>query len=153
MTALAPVMLSVPDAFLVKEVPGWEREGRPCVQTLVPMVYGVGYKESATQITVPAGYVTDFASIPRLCWTLIGPPLGRHARAAILHDWLYDTNGEQGRFTREQSDNIFLECMEVLGVGWAKRSAMFRAVRLGGASGWQGADARPDVRSIALSPV
>jgi len=40
-------------------------------------------------ITVPAGYRTDFASIPRLVWPLL-PPVGRGGKAAIIHDWLCD---------------------------------------------------------------
>jgi len=141
----------VTEAFIVKELPGEERGGRSCVQLLADVIYGVGSETSEEQFIVPEGYVTDFASIPRAAWSLIGPPLGRHARAAILHDWLYDTNGAGGRFDREASDRIFLEAMKVLGVNWAKRSLMFRAVRLGGASGWKGAAARPLVRRVVLS--
>ena len=141
----------VTEAYIVKELPGEERNGRPCVQLLADVIYGVGGKDSEEQFVVPEGYVTDFASIPRAAWTLIGPPLGRHARAAILHDWLYDTNGAWGRFDRETSDRIFLEAMKVLGVNWVKRSLMFRAVRLGGAGGWQGEAARPLVRRVAVS--
>ncbi len=39
-------------------------------------------------ILVPAGYVTDFASIPRIS-RLFFSSLGRHAEAAVAHDWLY----------------------------------------------------------------
>ena len=42
-------------------------------------------------ITVPAGYRTDFASIPRpitrLAWPLM-PPVRRSGKAAVIHDWL-----------------------------------------------------------------
>lgn len=131
-----------------------EVEGRCFVQLLLPFEYRVGHADSPVVIVAPAGYVTDFASIPRVAWTLIGPPLGRHARAAIIHDWLYDTNGDWGRFSREQSDEIFLEAMEVVGVPWLKRSAMFRAVRAGGASGWKGpGEESPWIDRIDLSPM
>ena len=44
-------------------------------------------------ITVPAGYRTDFASIPRpmtrMVWSLL-PPVGRSGKAAVIHDWLCD---------------------------------------------------------------
>ncbi|MFV2733470.1 DUF1353 domain-containing protein, partial [Escherichia coli] len=40
-------------------------------------------------IAVPAGYVTDLASVPRILWSVF-PPHGRYAKAAIIHDWLYD---------------------------------------------------------------
>ncbi|MGM9508595.1 DUF1353 domain-containing protein [Larkinella sp. GY13] len=40
-------------------------------------------------VTVPVGYVTDFASTPTLLWGLF-PPIGRHNRASLLHDYWYD---------------------------------------------------------------
>jgi hypothetical protein len=39
-------------------------------------------------IDVPAGFVTDFASIPRSLWTLASPH-GFYSRASIIHDLLY----------------------------------------------------------------
>ncbi|ECG8634089.1 DUF1353 domain-containing protein, partial [Salmonella enterica subsp. salamae] len=40
-------------------------------------------------IEVPAGFVTDLATIPRIFWSLM-PPDGKYAKAAIIHDYLYD---------------------------------------------------------------
>ena len=81
---------------------------------------------------VPAGFVTDFASIPRLFWRVL-PPTGSYGKAAVIHDYLYRT----GAFTRSICDGIFLEAMCELGVpGW-KRRVMFRAVRLFGGSSYQ----------------
>jgi len=40
------------------------------------------------EITVPAGFDTDYASIPRIFWPIY-PPDGEYAPAAILHDFLY----------------------------------------------------------------
>lgn len=39
-------------------------------------------------ITVPEGFVTDLASIPRLFWSVM-PRDGKYADAAIVHDYLY----------------------------------------------------------------
>ncbi len=39
-------------------------------------------------IYVQAGFVTDFASIPRGLWNLF-PPTGHYGKAAVVHDWLY----------------------------------------------------------------
>jgi hypothetical protein len=78
---------------------------------------------------VPAGFVTDLASIPRVLWSLL-PPHGRYAKAAIIHDWLYAT----GIGGREYADDVFLEAMEVLGVSPWKRKTMYWAVRAFGAS-------------------
>ncbi len=85
-------------------------------------------------ITVPAGYVTDFASVPRLFWTMGIDPLGKPARAAIIHDYLYSTGGriKTPPYTKAEADRIFYDAMGALGVGSVKRWLMYQAVRVGG---------------------
>lgn len=131
-------------AFRVEEC-GAYRGGRACVRLLEPLVYFVGQADSAEIVTVPAGFETDFASIPFGLWNLF-PPLGPWARPAIVHDFLYATRGtgmwDGGKYitahgySREQSDAIFYEAMEVVGVPTWRRSLMFAAVRAGGWKGW-----------------
>ncbi|GAB1388984.1 MAG: hypothetical protein AMXMBFR78_33920 [Rubrivivax sp.] len=77
---------------------------------------------------VPAGFLTDFASIPRVLWSLIGHPAGRYAQAAVLHDWLL----EQPAVPRAEADRVFLEAMAVLGVPRLQRWLMWAAVRAWG---------------------
>lgn len=96
-----------------------------------PMEYRVGNTEHI--ITVPRGFVTDFASTPRAIWAVI-PPFGRYQLAAVVHDYLY---WEQG-CTREQADKLFLKAMEESNVAPATRSVIFRSVRVGGGSAWNG---------------
>ena len=73
---------------------------------------------------IPAGVDTDFASIPRAFRRILSRT-GRHDKAAVLHDHLC----ENKIVPRKKADKIFLEAMEVLGVGWLKRKIMYRAVR------------------------
>lgn len=89
--------------------------------------YDVGYEGSPERIAVPAGFITDFASIPRLFWPVIGHPMGRYAQAAVIHDWMYADD-----YDRSYADSVFLEAMGVLGVGWVRRHIMWLAVRLFG---------------------
>lgn len=78
-------------------------------------------------IVVPAGFVTDFASIPRGLWNLF-PPTGKYGPAAVIHDFLYrDT-----KFDRELCDQVFEEAMEVLKVNFFARKIIYRAVRMFG---------------------
>ena len=49
-------------------------------------VYDNG-RNTAT-ITVPAKYITDLASVPRICWAFIAP--FDVARAAVIHDIMYE---------------------------------------------------------------
>jgi hypothetical protein len=84
------------------------------------------------KVTVPAGFATDFASVPRAFWRII-PPWGKYNRAAVVHDWIYSEN----RFSRKAADWIFLDLMRRLGVSWWKRTVMYRAVRVGGWVTWR----------------
>ncbi len=96
--------------------------------------------------TVPAGFVTDFATVPRFMRSVV-EPYGAYTRAAVLHDWLltelagwHRTHPLGGRETWDKSrppadsrdtDGIFRKVMAELGVGWAKRWSMWAAVRWG----------------------
>jgi hypothetical protein len=93
--------------------------------------YRVG--DSATIITVPKGFVTDFASIPQAFWTAGLSPNGKYSKAAIVHDYLYWTQG----CTRQQADNILLVAMKESDVDAATRTAIYDGVRLGGDGAWQ----------------
>ena len=86
------------------------------------------------KIIVPAGYVTDFASVPRLFWTFGIDPFGKPARAAIVHDYLFSTGGriKNPPYTRDQANRIFYDAMGVLGVNKIKRWLMWKAVCIGG---------------------
>lgn len=80
---------------------------------------------------VPSGFMTDFASVPRIpvAYMLFA---GKAKKAAVLHDWLYTTKP----CTREEADRAFLCAMEELGIGWFVRQAMYRGVRFGGQTYW-----------------
>lgn len=92
-----------------------------------PFEYHVGEYPSETVITVPAGFVTDLASVPRILWPIF-PPNGKYAKAAIVHDYLYS----QGSVSRLYADKVFAEAMKVLRVPSWKIKLMYYAVRLGG---------------------
>lgn len=95
-------------------------------------IYFVGEENSNEFITVPRGFTTDFASVPRLFWTIL-PPDGTYTQAAVLHDFLYHTQ----QYSRKRSDEIFLEAMAVLKVWWVRRRIIYMAVRLFGWIPWK----------------
>ncbi len=100
-------------------------------EILTDFSYHIGSYPRGVMITVPAGFQTDFASVPRPFWGLF-PPDGVYTKAAVIHDYLYDT-----RITsRLVADAIFLEAMGVLGVGHAQRLMIFAAVRCFGWRHW-----------------
>lgn len=82
------------------------------------------------RFTVPAGFFTDLASIPRWA-TPIVPKLGHHLRSAVVHDWLYEY-GESIGLTRIQCDDLFFDGMTLDGVSTTRRYIMYQAIRIGG---------------------
>ena len=127
----------ITERFRVEEA-GETREGRYCVRLLETLEYRVGSEDSDEVICVPVGFETDFASIPWGLWNLF-PPLGKWARPAIIHDFLYDRGGvlPSKTYSRKEADMIFREAMSVVGVPAWRREVMFAAVRVGGAGGWK----------------
>lgn len=87
-------------------------------------------------IQIPAGYLTDGASVPRGFWWLL-PPWSSYGQAAIVHDILCETlkvkdadTGEMVTITRAEADKLFKEAMETLHVSAWKRNLMYVAVRV-----------------------
>lgn len=99
--------------------------------------YYIGAVDSNAYVSVPAGYITDFASIPRVFWSIL-PPWGPYGKAAVIHDFLCSDKYYMQRVagvvskvpvTRKRADDIFLEAMTVLGVSTATRNVIYAAVR------------------------
>lgn len=83
----------------------------------------IGYR-----ITVPAGFVSDLASIPRLFRALIEVN-GPHRKAAALHDWLYY---QAPLLARGYCDWEFDHAMACCDVSWLTSKTMYAGVRAGG---------------------
>lgn len=82
-------------------------------------------------VEVPAGFAWDSASVPKAFQSIVAK-WGRHSTASLLHDRLY----VEKRTSRRVADDVFLKALEEDGVGWLKRHAMYRAVRLFGGGVW-----------------
>lgn len=97
-------------------------------ELLVPLDY---ISDAGIIYSVPAGFLTDFASIPWGLWNLL-PKTGKHNKAAVLHDYFCDSAAGKTQFkiTRAEGDRLFLEAMEACGVGPTKRNVMFSGVRV-----------------------
>ena len=88
--------------------------------------------------SIPDGFVTDGATIPRLFWSWI-PPMGPYGQAAVLHDYLRQTmilktsleaDAQTISLSIKDTDRLFLEAMTVLNVPVFKREVMYDAVRV-----------------------
>lgn len=80
-------------------------------------------------IIVPAGFYTDGASIPKPFHNILGP-FGSYFPSALVHDYNYSSFNTV--FTREESDELFLEGMDILKVPFLTRYSIYYAVRLFG---------------------
>lgn len=90
------------------------------------------HSELVGLVTVPVGFVTDFASVPRLpiAFLLVGDTA--HT-AAVIHDYLYRVN----KMTRKRADEVFLEAMNAESTAKWRRRIMYLTVRLGGRRTWK----------------
>jgi hypothetical protein len=98
---------------------------------LEPLVY---QSDLDGTIMVPAGFLTDFSSVPRLplAYLIAG---NRGHRAAVVHDHLYTL----GLGDRATADAVLLEALPLDGVSASVAMMMFEAVRQYGVSHWNGA--------------
>lgn len=88
---------------------------------------------------VPAGFQTDFASIPRAAFWWMDPEDPAILFASIAHDWAYANSGrvsETLTLTRAQADECLDYGMKVAGARWDQRKVVLAAVRIGGAAHW-----------------
>jgi hypothetical protein len=83
------------------------------------------------RLDVPVGFVTDFASIPRMFWSLLRPD-GVYTYPAIVHDYMYWMQDRP----REVADEIFRFGMQDFNIDRVTVTAIYEAVRLGGGSAW-----------------
>lgn len=89
-------------------------------------------------IKVPAGFIYDKASIPRIVWWYIPRDDKSIERAALAHDFLYGEQEIAGEpVTRKEPDGIFYDIMKLDNMRFDKRHLAYRAVRLGGGSAWK----------------
>ena len=62
-------------------------------------------------LAIPAGFWTDYASVPKIFHAIISP-VGRTRRAAVLHDWLYYSQKYNNKpILRREADKIFYDAL------------------------------------------
>jgi len=81
-------------------------------------------------ITVPAGYFTDLASVPRLMRWLVPVANAKNRKASVIHDYLC-THGVELEIVhnQKQADLVFREALGASGLGKIKSGAMYYPVR------------------------
>lgn len=82
-------------------------------------------------IDIPEGFLTDFASVPPFAQWLI-PKWGKYGNPAVVHDWLYWKQTKSRRY----ADETLLDAMNVTGVDFVRKYAIYWAVRCFGWWAW-----------------
>lgn len=94
----------------------------------------IGSPDSGDWVNVPAGYLTDGASVPRIFWSYI-PPQGKYGQAAVVHDIVCEylsitRDGKPYTVDRKFCDGLLLEAMTALKVPQPKRAIIQAGVDL-----------------------
>jgi hypothetical protein len=95
------------------------------------IAWSPGPGQSLPSVSVPVGFVTDFASIPRALWTAL-PRDGNYVWAAVVHDYLYWYQTT----TKDIADDVLKAAMVDFKIPAAQRIAIYQGVHLGGRSSW-----------------
>lgn len=105
--------------------------GTFCRRLRVTTTEEVWYRDGVLSVTVPAGFVSDLASIPRSLWILISP--WDIALESLFHDVLYRTQPVK----RVVADAALMSMLEERGSPWFVRWAVYSGVRMGGWIAWR----------------
>lgn len=84
-------------------------------------------------ITVPVGFVTDLASIPRAVQNVLPNDHPHIEMPSVIHDYLYTVQTT----TREQADKVLREGMELQGANTFVRNAVYQILRYFGGGHWK----------------
>lgn len=84
----------------------WKKDTTEMNVLLKPLEY---VSSDGTLYTVPKGFKTNFASIPKVFRCFI-EPTGKWTNASVLHDYLYEVGYKIG-VSRKQADKLFYDAM------------------------------------------
>ena len=94
------------------------------------LVEDFGYESlSGNILVVPAGFETDFASVPRLFWPILPLSDAVYDKAAVLHDYAVRNRKLVG-YSLMDCHRLFREVLRFSGTSRLKTRVMFSAVVL-----------------------
>lgn len=87
------------------------------------------------RFVVPAGYISDWSSIPRPMWIFYPPNFSEARQAALLHDYIYSHLWPL--YTRKFADTVFHRMMLDDGARRSTARLFYLSVRAGRGGGWR----------------
>lgn len=122
----------IPYGFLTELTTTKVKEAAPAGRASWKLLCELAYNSQIHGlIIVPAGYVTDFASVPRLpfAYWLTGDTA--HA-SAVVHDYLCSVEYQRCKISWGRAADVFREAMKHEKVPAWRRTMMYWAVRMAG---------------------
>lgn len=100
------------------------------------VVFSVGGADRRS-LDVPAGFLSDLGSVPRMGRAVVS--VAAAPLAFVAHDWCYARQDMQPDLTRREADRLMLELMHYQSAPKRKceRWVAYWAVRIGGWVGWR----------------
>ena len=128
-------------ALEVECVDDTANSGRGIWRLTAPLVYQSDIL--GRQIVIEPGFLTDYASVPRVpfAYWLFGDT---SHRAAVVHDWLFHHHEVCDEGT---ANKVLVEAMKAEGIPAWRRAGIYAGVFVGGRASWCD-DARGDGHSI-----
>ena len=99
-----------------------------------PLDVEITMSDKKYSISIPEGFLTDGASVPRIFWSIC-PKWDNSHHAVILHDYLCEygiahVDGVATVIDRSHANYLFLQALKFDGLSKIKCSMMYAAVRL-----------------------
>jgi hypothetical protein len=112
------------------------QNGRRAQALIEPYRFSIGLtagalKGSTLAVTVPAGFVSDFHSMPDAAVGLT-LPVRKALEAAIIHDWLYAVGAPGDAAEKKLADQAYADILAHYGVEGFTHWAVSSSVRMGG---------------------
>lgn len=86
------------------------------------------------RIVVPAGYISDWSTIPRFAWFIYPPNLSEARQAALVHDYIYSHLWPL--YSRKFADDLLRRMMLKDGARKSTAAIFYYSVRVGRGGGW-----------------
>jgi hypothetical protein len=99
----------------------------------VEIVYS--YRRKHYIVVIPKGFITDFASIPKIFRNWLSNVSG-YNKCYLLHDFQYSILSQE-KHSRANSDNILRENLDWCNMNMLDRNAVYFAVRIAGGKHWK----------------
>ncbi len=92
------------------------------------------YEEFGVHLDIPAGFIWDGASIPRMLWMSTGSNYDPDfTLPGLVHDYMYHS----GTYSKKLADQIFLNELKRENVSFYTRYKMYYAVKFFGGQAWE----------------